>query len=241
MKRILVAILVLATYSSAWAQIKKDTSVLLKLPSDSYSVGRFKEKLVELALQHPSITEFSVRKEMNKYDKRIASAAWLNHFTAAGNLNEFTINKSNAPNNANFFPRYNFGVMLPLGHLISVPNSVKKAKAEAKLLDKQREADVLAIKSTVLQLYEEYAASKQLYELHLPLMEDALQHHLRMEAQFREGSSGVTLELYKEAYNQYNGAMVKKIQLEKDLRKNKLLLEEVIGTTLEDALKQAGL
>lgn len=230
--------LFMAIYSTAWSQIT-DTSVLLKLPADRYSVARFKEKLVELALQHPSITEFSVRKEMNKYDKRIASAAWLNHFTAAGNLNEFTINKSNAPTNANFFPRYNFGVMVPLGHLISVPNSIKKVKAEGRLLDKQRENDVLAIKSQVLQLYEEYATSKILFELHLPLHEDALLHYNQVEAKFREGT--ISMELYKEAYNLYNGAMVKKVQLEKDLRKNKLMLEEIVGMTLEEVYIQTGL
>lgn len=238
MKKIVVAMLFMAIYSTAWSQIT-DTSVLLKLPADRYSVARFKEKLVELALQHPSITEFSVRKEMNKYDKRIAGAAWLNHFTAAGNLNEFTINKNSAPTNANFFPRYNFGVMLPLGHLISVPNSIKKVKAEGRLLDKQHENDVLAIKSQVLQLYEEYATSKILFELHLPLHEDALLHYNQVEAKFREGT--ISMEQYKEAYNLYNGAMVKKVQLEKDLRKNKLMLEEIVGMTLEEVYIQTGL
>lgn len=239
MKKFLLAILFMVSCFSAFSQTG-DTSVVLKMPADRYSVARFKEKILELALQHPSITEYSERKEMNKYDKRIASSAWLNHFTAAGNLNEFTINKSSAPTNANFFPRYNFGVMLPLGHLISIPNTVKKTKAEARLLDKQRASDVLAIKAKVFELYEEYATSKILFELHAPVLEDALLHYQEAESKFKEGNSGVSIEQYKEAYSIYNGAMVKKVLLEKDLRKNKLALEEIVGITLEEVLLQIG-
>ncbi|GEP98357.1 TolC family protein [Chitinophaga cymbidii] len=237
MKRILAAILFMAIYSTSWAQMS-DTSVLLKLPADRYSVARFKEKLVELALKHPSITEFSVRKEMNKYDKRIATSAWLDRFTAAGNLNEFTINKNSAPDRYNFFPRYNFGVQLPLGHLISIPNNIKRTKAEGRLLDKQRESDQLAIKAKVLQLYEEYAANKILFELHIPIQEDALLSFTEIESKFKKGTDGVTIDQYKEAYNLYNGAITKKVLLERDLRKSKLQLEEIVGMTLEEVMLQ---
>ncbi|GEP88891.1 Outer membrane efflux protein [Chitinophaga terrae (ex Kim and Jung 2007)] len=236
MKTIITAVLLLCISFSSWAQLqRKDTSVLLKLPADPSNVARFKAKLVELALQNPAITKYAVSKEINKYDKRIVGAQWLNHFSAAGNLNEFTI-KGNSNTNNVFYPRYNFGVLLPIGNLLKIPNETKRVKAEGRLLDKERESEVLAIKSKVLNLYEDYAANKQLYELHAPLLEDALLHFSQVEEKFRNNQDGVSLEQYKEAYRSYNGEMVKKIELEKLLRKSKLDLEEVVGMSLEEVM-----
>ncbi|QJB31045.1 TolC family protein [Chitinophaga oryzae] len=240
MKKMLSTVLVMCLSIFAFAQLqKKDTAVLLKLPADPVTVARFKEKLVELALQNPDISQYAIKKEINKYEKNMAGSAWLSHFTAAGNLNEFTI-KGNSNNNvnANYYPRYNFGVMLPLGNLIKIPNDVKRVKAEGRLLDKQREAESIALKGKVLEAYEEYAANKKLFELHMPLMEDALQNFNQTEEKFRAGDPAVPLEIYKSTYSAYNGEMVKHIQLEKVLRQSKLILEALVGTTLENVMAQ---
>ncbi len=240
MKRISLVVLALFLVLATQAQlVKRDTSVLLKLPPDVSTVTRFKAKLVELALQHPDMKQYAVKKQINKYETNIAGSAWLNHFSAAGNLNEFTIKgSSGTTNNNTFFPRYNFGVMLPIGNLIKIPNDVKRVRAEKKLLETQQESDALSVKALVLQAYEEYAANKQLYELHLPLVEDALLNYTQMEEKFRAGDETVSIELYKESYRSYNGEMAKKILLEKELRQSKLKLEEMVGTTLEQVLLQ---
>lgn len=240
MKRISLVVLALFLVLATQAQVvKRDTSVLLKLPPDMSTVARFKAKLVELALQHPKMKQYAVKKQINKYETNIAGSAWLNHFSAAGNLNEFTIKGSSGTNQNNaFFPRYNFGVMVPLGNLIKIPNDVKRVRAEKKLLETEQESDALTVKAQVLELYEEYAANKQLFELHLPLVEDALLNYTQMEEKFRAGDETVSIELYKESYRAYNGEMAKKILLEKELRQSKLKLEEMVGTTLEQVLLQ---
>jgi len=237
MKKMLTAILVLCTSLSALGQVQsKDTAVLLTLPKDPYTVSRFKERLVELALQNPDVTQFAIRKEMNKYEKNAVGAAWLNHFSAAGNLNEFTIKNSSSAGNNLYYPRYNFGVMLPLGNLIKIPNDIKRVKAEGRLIDRQKESEALTIKGKVLDLYEEYAANKKLFELHMPLLEDALLNYNQAETKFRAQDPNVPLEIYKTSYSAYNAEMVKHIQLEKELRQSKIALEAIIGTTLEDVL-----
>lgn len=238
MKRISLVVFALFLGIATQAQVvKPDTSVLLKLPPDAARIARFKEKLVELALLHPNMKEYAVKKQINKYELNSVGSQWLNHFSAAGNLNEFTI-KGNSSQNNTFYPRYNFGVVLPIGNLIKIPNDVKRVRTEKKLLETQEQADALTIKSTVLQLYDEYAANKQLFELHLPLVEDALLNYQQAEEKFRAGDETVSIELYKEAYRAYNGEMAKKILLEKELRKSKLKLEEMVGTTLEQVLLQ---
>ncbi|MRG44350.1 hypothetical protein GFS24_04455 [Chitinophaga sp. SYP-B3965] len=240
MKRISLVVLALFLGLATQAQVvKPDTSVLLKLPPDAARIARFKEKLVELALKHPDMQQYADKKLINKYELNSTGAQWLNHFSAAGNLNEFTIkgNSSGTQNNT-FYPRYNFGVLLPIGNLIKIPNDVKRVRTERKVLEKQEASDALSIKATVLQLYEEYAANKQLFELHMPLVEDALLNYTQAEEKFRAGDETVSIELYKEAYRAYNGEMAKKIQLEKELRQSKLKLEEMVGTTLEQVLLQ---
>ncbi len=238
MKSICIVVLALLIGTSSQAQlITKDTSVLLNLPADPNTVARFKAKLVELALMHPDMREYAVKKQINKYEKNIAGAQWLNHFSAAGNLNEFTLKGNNSNNQvANFYPRYNFGVMLPLGNLIKIPNDIKRAKAEGRLLDVQQEGQSLAAKAAVLEAYEDYSAAKQLYELHLPLLEEALHTYTQTEEKFRAGDDTVPLEIYKESYRSYNAEMTKKVILEKDLRQAKLRLEGLVGTTLEQVM-----
>ncbi|WP_298713240.1 TolC family protein [Chitinophaga sp.] len=239
MKCISLVVVALALTFTTQAQVqKKDTSVLLKLPADPSTVARFKAKLVELAMTHPDMQQYAVRKQINKYETNIAGSQWLNHFTAAGNLNEFTI-KGNNNGNANFqtfYPRYNFGVLLPIGNLIKIPNDVKRTRAEKKLLETQEQGEALSAKALVLQQYEEYAAAKQLFELHLPVLEDALQQHTQAEEKFRAGDDTMPLQMYKESYRLYNAEMAKKVMLEKDLRQAKLKLEGMVGTTLEQVM-----
>lgn len=234
-----LAVALSITFSSQAQGLKKDTSVLLKLAADPATVAKFKAKLVELAMQHPDMREYAVRKQINKYETNIAGSAWLNHFSASGNLNEFTIKGNgggNTNNVANFYPRYNFGVMLPIGNLMKIPNDVKRTRAEKKLIETQAESEALATKALVLQQYEEYAANKQLYELHLPVLEDALTNYSQAEEKFRAGDDTMPLQLYKESYRLYNNEMAKKVVLEKDLRQSKLKLEGMVGTTLEQVM-----
>jgi outer membrane protein TolC len=239
MKRAYILLLTVCIGLAAHAQQQPDTAVLLRLPADPPSVTRFKQKLVELALQGPDVKQYDDRKEIAKYNTRIAKAQWANHLTAAGNLNEFTIKgRSNDVNAAqNFYPRYNFGVTFPLGHFISIPNEVKRAKVEGKLAQKQKESQALIMKAKVLQAYEDYAAAKRLVELHLPILEDALLNYNQMEEKFRAGDNTVPIDVYKESYRQYNAEMVQKVELERTLRQSKLALEGLVGMTLEEVMR----
>ncbi|CAL1518083.1 TolC family protein [Chitinophaga sp. MM2321] len=241
MKTILSVLFALWISMAAQAQVHKaDTAVLLTLPADQATVARFKQRLVELALQNPDVEQYAIRKQINKYETNSITAGWLNHFSAAGNLNEFTLKNSSGSGNGNnlYYPRYNFGVNLPLGNLIKIPNDIKRSKAEGKLLDIQKKSEAQSLTAKVLEFYEEYAANKKLFELHMPLMEDALISYNQAEEKFRAGDPAVSLEIYKESYRLYNAEMVKKVQLEKELRQSKLQLEGLVGMTLEQVMLQ---
>lgn len=239
MKRVLFFLLVALTGTAATAQQKSDTSIILRLPADQPTVKLLKERLVALAMENPQVKALDIKKQITKYDENRAKAGWLNMITAAGNLNEYTIKGSNSNstiNNNTLYPRYNFGVMIPIGNLISIPNDVKIAKANGKVFDQQREGEKLALKAAVLRAYEDYAANKQLYELELPLLEDSYNHYKQTEQKFSTGDQNTAVEGLNDAYRIYNAEMVRKVNLERDVRQSKLTLEGIIGTTLEEVL-----
>lgn len=226
---------------SSFAQQRQqaESPILLALPADAPTVVKLKKRLVELALQTPDMKQYTIRKEINKYEGNKATAEWLNHFNVNGNVNEFTLKQQRGDVNNNFYPRYNFGVSVPLGNLVAIPNEIKRVKANSRLLDVQKESDAMTIRSKVLKAYEDYAANKQLVELQQPLLEDALNHYKRIEEKFSAGEKDVSVEAFNEAYRMYNGEMVKKVTLERDLRQSKIDLEGMIGgITLEEVLRQ---
>lgn len=235
MKRALLFLLVAFSGTVLKAQ-KADTSIILRLPADQSTVTRLKARLVELAMENPQVKALDIKKQITKYDQNVAKAGWLNMLTAAGNLNEFTIHGSGATNNNTLYPRYNFGIMVPLGSFISIPNQVKIAKANGKVFDQQKEGEKLALKSAVLSAYEDYAANKQLYELELPLLEDAYNHYKQVEQKFSTGDQDTGVQGLNDAYRIYNAEMVRKVNLERDVKQSKLALEAIIGTTLEEVL-----
>src|ERR1044072_1054749 len=239
MKKAYILLLFVCIGLTANAQQQPDTEVLLKLPADPPAVTRFKQKLVELALQSPDVKQYDDRKDIAKYNTRVATAQWANHFVASGNLNEFTIKgRGNDLNgNQNFYPRYNFGVTVPFGHFVSIPNEIKRSKAEGKLAQRQKESQALIVKAKVLQAYEDYAAAKKLLELHLPIMEAALLNYNQIEEKFRAGDNTVPIDVYKEAYRQYNAEMVQKVEMERNFRQTKLILEGIVGMTLEEVMR----
>ncbi|MGF6848397.1 outer membrane protein TolC [Chitinophaga sp. W3I9] len=237
MKRVLFFLLVALTGTVAKAQ-RADTSIVLRLPADLPTVTRLKTRLVELAMENPQIKALDIKKQITKYDENRAKAGWLDMIVASGNLNEFTIKGSGTTNNNTLYPRYNFGVSVPLGHLISIPNEVKTAKANGKVFEQQKEGEKLALKSAVLRAYEDYAANKQLYELQMPLLEDSYNHYKQVEQRFSKGDQNTAVESLNEAYRIYNAEMVRKVNLEREVKQSKLVLEAIIGTTLEEVLLQ---
>lgn len=235
MKRVLFFLLVALTGTMAKAQ-RADTSIVLRLPADQPTVARLKTRLVELAMENPQIKALDIKKQITKYDENRAKAGWLDMIVASGNLNEFTIKGGGTTTNNTLYPRYNFGINVPLGHLISIPNEVKIAKANGKVFEQQKEGEKLALKSAVLRAYEDYATNKQLYELQLPLLEDAYNHYKQTEQKFSKGDQNTAVEGLNEAYRIYNAEMVRKVNLERDVKQSKLVLEAIIGTTMEEVL-----
>lgn len=215
---------------------KKEASLYIPL-TDSPEVTQLKAVLVELAMQNPALKIYDNKLKVAKYQTNKAAAGWANMFQASGNVNEYTL--KNNSNNATFFPRYNFSVTVPLGSFISIPNDVKIARTEKKVIANMKEEEQRKIKADVLNAYELYAANKKMMELSVPLLEDVYNHYKQTEEKFSSGDKDVSVETLNIAYRSYNEEMVRKVMLERDIRQAKIELERLIGISFEEAVLQS--
>ena len=90
----------------------------------------------------------------------------------------------------------------------------------------------LAVRNTVLKLYNEFQMRERIYKLHSQALLDNETSHKLSEQRFRRGE--ITFETYSLSLSSYNDVMVAQLQSERDYKNAKLDLEQWIGMRLED-------
>lgn len=203
------------------------------LPEGSQG-SEFEERLVQLAWRnHPS--NEAVRREVDvaSYDVKLSNASWLENIRITGNMNEFTINKAADPfGRAAFFPKYNIGASISLGTFLTTPYTIKKSKEILVISQANVNTQKLAVRNTVLKLYNEFQMRERIYKLHSQALLDNETSHKLAEQRFRRGE--ITFETYSLSLGSYNDVMVAQLQSERDYKNAKLDLEQWIGMRLED-------
>lgn len=203
------------------------------LPESSQTT-EFEEKLIQLAWRnHPS--NEVLRREVNiaGYNVKQSNTAWLDNVRISGNLNEFTINKAADPfGRAAFFPKYNIGATVSLGTFFNIPYNIKKSKEALVITQATVNAQKLAVRNTVLKLYNEYLMRERIYKLQNQALLDNETSHKLAEQRFRRGE--ITFDTYSLSLTAYNDIMIAQLQAERDFKNAKLDLEQWIGMRLED-------
>ncbi|RAJ79951.1 outer membrane efflux protein [Chitinophaga dinghuensis] len=229
-------------------QAQKDTLGLNYILKSPLLEARFKQLIVDLASKTPIQDAVQTKEKISDYQIANARAQWLSHVTFFTNLNENSFNRNSTyynPNNPNdpkndnnknnYYPTYNLGLAFSLGDFFTTPRSVKIAQAQKKLFDAERQADLRSSKNKVLIEYENFIATKKLFELHLPLLEEALNNFQSTEKKFAAGE--VAIEVYSAAYKAYNVEMVQNVKLVRDMNQAKIDLETSINMPLENAIQ----
>jgi outer membrane protein TolC len=133
MKRNLLLIIVISACVSAVAQKKPAVSnPNYRAPrsrKDSLLNLDIREKLVQLAMQNPTIEIDDRNVAIAQYNLKRAKSNFLNNVVLSGNLNEYSIQTINSSQiYGNLFPRYNIGANLPLGLFVTRAKDVKIAR-----------------------------------------------------------------------------------------------------------------
>jgi outer membrane protein TolC len=195
------------------------------------------EGLVRLAMNNPQIKSADNLARSQYYNYTRSKTLWMNQFTVAGNLNEYSIQEfnSSAPYNGNtLYPRYNIGVVIPLGIFVNSPKLTKSENARYQAGLDDADAVRLAIRRSVLLFYEEYLMNKKLVAFQQEVLQDARILFSKYEEKFQKGEA--TLEVYTIASKSKNTEEVRFLNVERDLKSSETQIEALIGMRLNDAL-----
>ena len=221
------------------AQVDYEKIILPEDITDSISLS---EKLVQIAWKnHPENKILLRNADIAQIEISKAKNNWLNNIRVSGNLNEYSTQRiiddlggstSDEPAVNNFFPIYNFGVLIPLGIFFENPKNTKIAIEKYGIAQENVNARKLNLRATVLTQYQEFLMYKEILEIQTSITENQYAKFQLAEQQFQNNT--IALESYEEILQNYNLQRMDNIRAERDFLNAKILLEELIGTKLED-------
>jgi outer membrane protein TolC len=195
------------------------------------------EKLVTLALQNVtydaaqrgvSIAQYKVRQEKN---------SWFDLLTLNTQFNDQSFKNQNAIGNgsvAYVYPKYFYGVTIPIGTILSKGIQVKSAREEVRIAEDHQIEAALTLRTQVLTQYKTWRVSNQMVLLERQVADDIHAAFLQVEKRFNDGT--VTIEVYSEASRNYSLEMTRLLNAQLSADIQKLALEQIIGVRLESVI-----
>lgn len=191
------------------------------------------QRLVDLAMQAPEVKRIEHQNKINEYQLKTARSSWMNFLTISANYNEQTFSKTAQQQNI-VFPKYFFGVNLPLGTIISSKQG-KIAKENIAMTQLDQEAARRRAKTDVISAWKQYKAQAEIISIESAYLNDLQVALTQADEKFKK--NGITFEQYNTALKSRNDQQAKLISLKMELDLKKLQIEQMIGTTLESVLK----
>ena len=190
------------------------------------------EKLVTLALQNVvydattrliTIAQYKVRQEKN---------SWFDLLTISSQFNDQSFKHATPNSNvAYIYPKYFYGITIPIGTIISKGGQVKSAREEVRIAEDHQMEAALKLRTDVLSKYKSWRVSNTLVLLQRQVADDVHAAFLQVEKRFNDGT--VTIEAYSEASRAYTTEMTKQLTYQLQADTQKLEIEQIIGVRLE--------
>jgi outer membrane protein TolC len=234
MKHLLVVALLFSSIA-IYAQVPTNPSSAYRLNSDTGRMSDVRERLVQLALQNPLYEIADHNVTIAEYNIRLAKTSWLNTIVVAGNLNEFSIDPKAAGNNSYFYPRYNFGVMIPLDIFSRSSNNTKVAYEKYMIAQSERNDKFRTIKADILTRYEDYLLAEEKLQLQYKITKDAFEAYSKAEIDFKNNL--IKIEDLNNFNTKYVDEQIKRLELQRNFNVSRIDIEKLIGVRLEDVLE----
>lgn len=201
---------------------------------DYTKTADFGEKLVQLAWKnHPSNETFRREVDIAQTTVRQSTAAWLDIFSVAGNLNEFTINpNADIYGRSAYWPKYNVRASISLGQFFTIPATTRVNKHRLMIAQANVNTQKLTVRNQVLKAYNEYVLREKMYKVQSQLLLDNETSHKLIEQRFKNGETN--FETYSLSLSNYTTMTVAQLEAERNYKNAKLDLEQLIGMRLED-------
>lgn len=188
------------------------------------------ERLVELALNGPRMDAGLHQNKVNEYQLKAARNTWMNILALSLNYNDQSFSKNNGYNSTIVFPRYYFGLTIPLGTIFSRAQ-VRAAQEQVYISKDNQEELRRTIKADVLSKYRQFRAYNDLITAQSMMVNDVQATLAQTEDKFKKGIT--TLDIYNTAQRNRNDEIAKLINLQMERDLIKIDIERMIGTTLE--------
>jgi outer membrane protein TolC len=193
------------------------------------------EKLVQLALQNVGYDVLVRMVTIAKYNVSKEKNSWFDLLTITSQFNDQSFkHQSTVGNVAYVYPKYFYGISIPIGTILSKSGQVKAAREQVKIAEDNQVAAALKVRTDVLSKYKSWRVSNSLVLLERQVVDDIHAAFLQVEKRFNDGT--VSIEAYSDASRSYSTEMNKLLtyQLQADLQK--LDIEQLIGVRLESVI-----
>jgi outer membrane protein TolC len=230
---------ILLTFSSMaiFAQVKPpaNPNSTYRLNSDTGRMSDVRERLVQLALQNPLYEIADHNVTVAEYNIRLAKSSWLAQIQVAGNLNEFSIDPQASQGASVYYPKYNFGIVIPLDIFARSANNTKIAYEKYAIAQAERNDRFRMIKADILTRYEDYLLAREKLEFQYQITKDAFEAYTKAEQDFKNNTIKIEdLNLFN---SKYIDEQIRRYQLQRDYNVSKIEIERLIGLKLEDVIQ----
>ena len=162
-------------------------------------------RLVALAMKGPEFDATVHQGRINELELKRAKGTWLNLLSISTNYNDQSFAKQPAGGQAAYvYPKYFFGVTIPLGIIFSQGNQVKTARESIANGKDQQEILARTIRASILSKYKQYKEYAALIEMQSELMNDVLANATQAEQNFTVGYD-YRRYLYRRSANEERG------------------------------------
>ena len=234
MKQLLFIALIFSSIA-IYAQVPANPNSAYRLNSDTGRMSDVRERLVQLALQNPLYEIADHNVTIAEYNIRLAKTSWLSQIIIAGNLNEFSIDPKAAGNASVYYPRYNFGIAIPLDIFARSSNNTKIAYEKYMIAQSERNDRFRTIKADILTRYEDYLLAQERLTFQYKITKDAFEAYSKAEIDFKNNLIKIEdLNLFN---SKYVDEQIKRLELQRDYNVSKIDIERLIGVKLEDVIQ----
>lgn len=204
-----------------------DTNRLLNSEDD------IKAQLILLALNNPQAAAADANVRIAMIARQKANSSFLGSVNLGGNVNEFVINNSPA---ASFFPKYNFGLTIPLD-MFAKNKAEKRTGNEVITINRLQKQQIgEALKAKVLIQYEVYKEKKELLELQRIVLDDDLAAYEKAQRDYKDDV--IAIEEVNKMYSELIKSKGNLATKEKELNIAIIEIEEIIGVPLKTVLEK---
>jgi len=241
--RLLLAVILLAVAMTGRAQDSGQTRQSPYIPPVSKRPIRslpikdtgIEEKLVTLALQNVSYDVLTRQIAIARFKVTQTKNSWFDLLAFNANFNDQSFAHQSATGNITYvYPKFFYGVTIPIGTILSKGVQVRSAKEEVKIAEDNQITAALRIRTDILTKYKSWRLSNSLVLMERQVADDIHAAFLQTEKRFNDGS--ITIEAYSEASRNYSMEMTRLLTYQLDADTKKLAIEEVIGVRLESVL-----